>query len=94
MNTLGIKSILEQADRSNETKVVYSWIIDARKGKSKQLLGWKWVSGAGCRGMFVTNNRQLALATAKQFGLQVESNGTHVVSNAPMDLSNEEISRQ
>lgn len=61
----------------------YSWIFDAPYRMRKQLPGWKWVQGAGCRGSYVTNDRNLANQTAERFGIKIESNGTHNAIMAP-----------
>lgn len=54
-----------------------SFILDGMpKRKSVINLGWKWIKGAGCRGCYVTNDKQLAETTAKKINVNFESNGT------------------
>lgn len=73
----------EQADVTG-TKVTYSWLLDAPYAMRKQLDGWKWIKGAGCKGCYVTNDSDLALKTASRFKLSIKSNGTHEVHDVPM----------
>jgi hypothetical protein len=73
----------EQADKTGE-KITYSWLLEALYAQRKQLLGWKWIRGAGCKGCYVTNDSALALRTAKRWGLNIGSNSTHEVHKVPM----------
>ena len=75
--------LYEQADYGRGGGFVYSWILDCGR-KYKQgslatvvLTGWKWVPGVGCKGCYVINDINAARFAAVQFGLTIESNGTH-----------------
>lgn len=80
-------TIYEQADRPTSDRVLYSWMLSRAYGTRREMerWGWKWIRGAGCRGVFVTND-PAALRTAREalrLGDPV-TNGTHAAVGAPM----------
>ena len=79
----------EQAD-TGKNGFIYSWILDAPYSIRKGLPDWKWVRGDPT-GSYVTNERQLAIDTARKLNIKIESNGTHSVNKAPLALFEEQV---
>jgi hypothetical protein len=81
--------IQEQVDRTGDN-LTYSWLLEAPYTMRNKLSGWKWLKGHGCKGCYVTNDKELAIHTAGQYKCRIISNGTHQRSGAPMLLATDD----
>ena len=81
--------IWEQADRTGD-KVRYSWLLSGvsyHTRKRMEELGWKWIRGIGCKGVYSTSDADTAKTTADHNDISIMSNGTHAQSNCPLALA-------
>jgi len=87
-------TIYEQADRGCvcrreecTSRFTYSWMLSrayATRGEMERW-GWKWIKGAGCRGVFVTNDPAAVDRARGVLRLDAPlTNGTHAAIGAPM----------
>lgn len=79
-------TIYEQADAGRE-RPIYCWMLSRGYGTRREMerWGWKWIKGAGCRGVFVTNDPAAVRIAREVLQLAAPvSNGTHAAIGAPM----------